>query len=178
VVLHSDGKECSQALALFLNEKGNNCSQMALMETPLSFNVSHTSKKIKRCRFGSSKGVSLNWDCRTMEMSADLSSKLLALTLGRAMLEAIPWTPRVMKSRSVLLWSSPPPAMFVGFLLTSCLCSSLFCFFLLKWKVLLISGSGSYRNGLRISREDSCKHYHQQYQRNQTEKIKNKRKRQ
>jgi len=30
---------------------------MALVETLLSFNVSHTSKKTERCKFGSSKGV-------------------------------------------------------------------------------------------------------------------------
>ena len=124
---------------------------MASMETPLSFNVSHTSKKIERCRFGPSKGVLQNWDCCTMEMSASLSSKLLPLTLRCAMVEVIPWTSRVRKSWSVLLWSPPLLTMFVGFLITSRLCSSIFCFFLLKRKVLSISGLGSYRNGLRVN---------------------------
>jgi len=77
-VIHPDGKECSQALALFLTEKGNNHNQMASMEAPLGFNVSHTSKNIERCRFRCSKGVPPNWDCYTMEMSFGLSLKLLA----------------------------------------------------------------------------------------------------
>ena len=54
-----------------------------------------------------------------MEMSAGLSSKLLASTVEQAMLEVIPSTPGVMKSRSVPLWSPSPLAMFVKFLLAS-----------------------------------------------------------
>jgi len=80
--MHPDGKERNQGLALSLNEKGNKHRQIASLETPLSFNVSHTSKKTERCRFGSFKGVSSNWDCCTIEMSAGLSSKLLASTAG------------------------------------------------------------------------------------------------
>ena len=136
---------------------------MASAETPLSFDVLHTCEKTKRCRFGSSKGIPLNWDCYTMEMSAGLSSKLLALILGRAMLEVIPWTPGVTKSRSVLLWSPSPLAMFVRFLLASHLCFLILCFFLLKWKVLSISGSSSYKIGLCINWKNLCKHYHQHY---------------
>ena len=143
---------------------------MALVETPLSFNVSHTSKKNKRCKFGSSKGVPPNWDCCPMKMRAGLSSKLFALTLGRAMLEEIPWTLGVTKFIRVLLWWPPPPTIFVEVLLASRLCSSICCLFLLKPKVLSISGSGSYRNGLHLNGEDSCKHYHQDYQRNQIRK--------
>jgi len=82
VVIHPDGKEGNQALALYLNEKGNNRSQMASVDTLLSFNVSYTSKMTESCRFGSSKGVPPNWDCCTMEVSAGLGSKLLASTLG------------------------------------------------------------------------------------------------
>jgi len=104
VVIHPDGKECNQALALSLNEKGNKCNRMASVESPLSFNVSHTSKETERCRFGSSKEVPPNWDCCTVGISAGLSLKLLASIVGRAMLEAIPWTPGVIKSRGVLLW--------------------------------------------------------------------------
>jgi len=60
VVIHPDGKECSQALALSLSEKGNNHTRIASMETPLSFNMSHTSKKTERCKFEASKGVPSN----------------------------------------------------------------------------------------------------------------------
>ena len=90
VVIHPNGKECNQSLALSLNEKGNERNQLASIETPVSFNVSHTSKRAERCRFASSKGVPPNWDCCTMEMSAGLSSKLSASIVGRAMLEVIP----------------------------------------------------------------------------------------
>jgi len=61
MVIHPDGKERNQALALSLNEKENKRNRMALVENPLSFNVSHTSKKIEKCRFGSSKGVLPSW---------------------------------------------------------------------------------------------------------------------
>ena len=170
LVMHPDGKECNQALALSLNEKGNKHRRIASVETPSSFNVSHTSKRAKKCRFDPSKGVPPNWDCCTIEMSVSLSLKLLASIVGRAMLEAIPWTPGVIKPQSVLLWSSPHPSMFEVFLLASHLCSSILCFFLLKQKVLSISGSGSYKIGLRINRKNFCKHYHQHYQRNKTRK--------
>ena len=49
VVMHPYGKECNQALTLSLNEKGNKRRQIASLETQLSFNVSHTSKKTERC---------------------------------------------------------------------------------------------------------------------------------
>jgi len=90
VVMHPDGKECNQALALSLNEKGNKCRQIASMENLLNFSVLHTSKKIERCRFGFFKDVPPNWDCSTIKMSGGLSSKLLASIVGRAILEAIP----------------------------------------------------------------------------------------
>jgi len=89
-VMHPDDKEYNQALALSLKKKENWRRRIASTETPLSFNVSHTSEKTKRCKFRSSKGVPLNWDNCTIEMSAGLSSKLLASTVERAMLEAIP----------------------------------------------------------------------------------------
>jgi len=162
--MHPDDKDCNQALALSLKEKGNRHRWIASVETPLSFNISHTSKKTERCIFGSSKGVPPKWNCCTIEMNAGLNSKWLASTVGRAMLEAIPWTPGVMKSQSVLLWSPRPPAMLVKYLLASRPCSSILCFFLLKWKVLSISGSSSYKIWLLINRKNSCKHYHQHYQ--------------
>jgi len=168
VVIHPKGKECSQALALSLSEKKNNRSQNASVQTPLTFDVSHTSKKTERCRFRSSKGVPPNWDCCTMKMRAGLSLKLFASILGRVMLEVIPWIPEVTKSLSILLWLRHPAAIFVEVLLASRLCSSIFWSFLRKRKVLSISRSGSYRNGLRINGKDSYKHYHQYYQHNQT----------
>jgi len=140
------------------------------VETSLSFNVLLTSKKAERCRLWSSKGVPPNWDYYTIKLSAGLSSKLLASTVEGAMLEVIPWTPQVTKSRSVLLWSPPSPAMFVGFLLILHVCSSILCFFLLKQKVLSILGSGSYKIELRMNKKNSCKHYQQQYRGNQTRK--------
>jgi len=76
--MHPNGKECNQALTVSLNEKGNKRRRIASVETPLSFNASHTSKKTERCSFRSSKGVPPNWDYCTIEMSAGLSSKLLA----------------------------------------------------------------------------------------------------
>jgi len=93
VVMHSEGKELSHALGLSLSEKGNSCNGIASIETPLSFNVSHTSKNIERCKLGSSNGVSLNWDCCTMEIRANLSLKLWAFTFGPAILEAMSSTP-------------------------------------------------------------------------------------
>ena len=89
MVMHPKGKECSHALTLSLGEKGNSCSRVALVETSLSFNVSHTSKKTERCKFESSNGVPPNWDCCTIEIRASLSLKLLASMLGRAMLGEI-----------------------------------------------------------------------------------------
>jgi len=44
VEIDPGGKECSYALALSLSENGNRCRQMALVDAPLIFNVSHTSK--------------------------------------------------------------------------------------------------------------------------------------
>ena len=87
VVIHLEDNECNQALTLSANEKGNRRRQIASMETPLGLAYQ---KRTERCRFVSSKGVSPNWDYCTVNMSAGLSSKLLASTVGRAMLEAIP----------------------------------------------------------------------------------------
>jgi len=97
-MMHPKGKECGYAVALSLNEKGNNHNRIALVETPLSFNVSHTSKNTERCKLGSSSGIPPNWDCCNMEIRAALSSKLCASTLSRAILDAMPWTPGVTKS--------------------------------------------------------------------------------
>ena len=57
VMMHPGGKEWSHTLSLSLGTNGNNCNWMALMETPLSFNVSHTSKNTKKCKLESSNGV-------------------------------------------------------------------------------------------------------------------------
>ena len=176
VVIQPEGKEWNCALSLSLSEKGSSHSWMASVETPLSFNVSHTSKNTERCKFGSSKGVPPNWDCCTMEMRASLSAKLFALMFRRAMLEAMPWTPGETKSLSVLLWSSPLLAIFIKVLLASHVCSSSSYFFLFKQKVLSILESGSYRNGLRINGKYFCKHNHQHCQSNQTINKKEKKK--
>ena len=102
VGIHAGSNERSQALALSLSKKGNTHKRMALVETPLSSKVLHTSKKIERCKFGSS-----NWDCCTIDIGACLSSKLFGSMVGRVMLEQMPQTPRVTKSQSVLLLSPP-----------------------------------------------------------------------
>jgi len=59
-MIYPEGKKFNHALAFSLSENKNNHSQMASMETPLSFNVSHTSKKTERCKFRSSKRVPPN----------------------------------------------------------------------------------------------------------------------
>ena len=158
VVMHPEDNKCNQALTLSANEKGNRRRQIASMETPLGLAYQ---KRTERSRFVSSKGVSPNWDYCTVNMSAGLSSKLLASTVGRAMLEAIPWTIRVTKSQRIFLWSPPPPAMFVRFLLSLHICSWTLCFSLRRRKVLSILGWGSYKIGLRINQNNSCKHYHE-----------------
>jgi len=147
--MQSDGKEWNQALALSFKEKWSKRSRIASLETSFNFSASHTSKKTERCKFGSSKGVPPNWECCIMEISAGLSSKLLASTAGRVMLEAIPWTLVVMKSQRVLL--SLPDML--EFLLASCLYSSILYFFLLKRKVLSISRSGLHKIRLCINKE-------------------------
>jgi len=111
VVMHPEGKECSHALALSFNEKGNNHNCITSIVTPLSFNVLHTSTNTERCKLGSSSGVPPNWDCFTMKIRAGLSLKLWASTLGRVRLEVMPWTPGVTKSQNILLLSSPPSAI-------------------------------------------------------------------
>ena len=85
MVIDPGGKKWSHALTLSLSENGNKRRQIASVETLLIFNVSHTSRKIERCKLGSSMGVSPNSDCCTMDMSAGLSTKLLAVTGGPLM---------------------------------------------------------------------------------------------
>jgi len=130
-----------------------------------NFNVSQTSKKIERWRLGSSISEPPNCDCWTIDIRDGLHSKLLTSTVGLAMLEDILWTPGVMKSQSVLLWLSPPPAIFTDSSLVLRLLWSL-CFFLLRWKVRSISGSGSYANGLRIKGKIALQTHSQHYQSN------------
>jgi len=122
---------------------------MPSVKTLLSFNVSHTSKKTKRCKLGSNR-VPPNWNYCAMEIRDGLSSKLFACTLGWVMLEAMPWAPGVTKSLSVLHCSPPPTAIIGDVPLALRLCSLSICFFLLKQKVLWISRFGLYRNGLSI----------------------------
>jgi len=68
-----------------------------------------------------------------MEIKAGLSSKLFASALGRAMLEAMPLTPTVTKSLSVLLCSPAPSTVIGKVLLALRLFSSSLYFLLLKW---------------------------------------------
>jgi len=110
---------------------------------PIYFNVSYNSKKIERCKLGSSIGELQNWDCWTIEMSTGLNSKLFTSTVGLAMLDEMPWTSRVMKSRSVLLWPPARTSIFGDSSWALRLFSSL-CFFLLIRKALLIFRSRSY----------------------------------
>ena len=126
--------------------------RIASVDTPFNFNVSQTSKKIDKWRLGSSNGEPPNCDCWTMDMSADLNSKLLTSTVGRAILDEIPWTPGVMKSRSVLLWPPAPASIFGDSSWALRLFSSLY-FLLLIWKVFSISGSGLYANRFHIKRK-------------------------
>ena len=87
VVMHPGGKEWSHALTMSLSEKGNSHNRIALAETPLSFKIPHTSQNTERCKLASSNMVLPNWNYYTMEIRADLSSKLLASTFDWAMLE-------------------------------------------------------------------------------------------
>ena len=112
----------------------------------------------------------LLWDYCTMEIRAGLSSKLFASMLERVMLEAMPWTPRAMKSRNVLLCSPLPPAMVGEVSRVLHLCFSTIYFLLLKQKVLSISWLSSYWKKLHIKEENSYMHNHQHYQCNQKEK--------
>ena len=155
VVTECIGNEWSHALALSVSANGNIWRRMASEETLFIFKVLHTFKKIKRWKLGSSISKPPNWDCLTMETSAILNSKFLVLTTNLAMLDEMPWMPRVNKSHSVLLWSFPPSAIIGEALRALCLCFSSLCLFCLKWRVLSISGSDSYGNGLRIKREKS-----------------------
>jgi len=81
VAIDPRGKEWSHTLALSLIENRNKRRRIASVEAPLIFNVSHTSRKTRRCKLGSSINVPPNCDGCTMEMSAGLSSKFLA-TIG------------------------------------------------------------------------------------------------
>jgi len=114
--MESGGSGWSQARALSLSEKGNSCRRIALVDTPFSFNVPHTSKKIESWRLGSSIGEPPNWDGWTIDMSAGLNSKLFTSTFGRAMLE------KCLKLRE--LWNPRVSS------LTSCSCVHLWGFFL------------------------------------------------
>ena len=53
-----------------------------------------TSRKIKRCKLGSSS-VPPDYDCCTIEISAGLSLKLLVVKSGLVMLGVWLWGPRV-----------------------------------------------------------------------------------
>ena len=76
IMMHLEGKEYNHALALSLREKGNSRTRITWVKTPLSFNVSHTSKNAERCKLGSSSRVPPNRDCCTMEIRDGMSSKL------------------------------------------------------------------------------------------------------
>jgi len=140
-VMHPGGNEWSHAHALSLCEKGNRHKLITSVETPLSFNMSPTSKKTERCKFGSSNGLPPNWDYCNIDIRAGLSSKLFASMASPAMLEEMPWTPKAMKPQSVLLW--PPPILAINeeTAWAFSLCFSILNFFLLEQKVLSIFGS-------------------------------------
>jgi len=84
-MIDPNGSECSHALALSLSEIENRHRRIASVEAPLIFRVLHTSKNTKRCKLGSSIGKPPNWDYWATDISADLSSKLLAATWGIVM---------------------------------------------------------------------------------------------
>ena len=126
--------------------------------------VSHISKKTERYRFGPSIGVPLNWDCCTIDIRASFSLKLLASTIGLAMLDAKPRTPGVMKSWSIHRWAAPPRAILGEVCWGLSLWSSNQSFFLLEQKVLSISGSSSKGKGLRKKGKRPTKNLHKHYQ--------------
>jgi len=133
---------------------------------PVQFHVSHTSRKIERWRLGSSIGEPLNWDYWTIDMSASLNSRLFTSTVGRSMLDEMPWTPGVMKFQSVLLWPPALGSIFGDSSRALRLFSSLYFFVLIR-KVCSISGSSSYANGLHIKGKITLQAQHQHYQSNQ-----------
>ena len=128
--------------------------------------MSHTSKKIERCKLGSFIGEPPNWDHWTIEMSASINSKLFTSTISLTILDEMSWTPEVMKSQSVLLWPLAHASIFGDSSRALHHFSSL-CFFLLMQKVLSIFRSGSYTNGLRIKVKIFLEAQNQHYQSNQ-----------
>ena len=164
--MESGGDKWSHACAFSSSENGKRRRLIVLVETLFNFNVSYTSKKIERWTFGSSIGDPLNCVYWTLETSVDLNIKLFTSTVGLAILDDMPWTPRVMKSWSVLLWP-PIVASILGDVSRSLRLFSSLCFFLLLWKVRSISGLGSYANGLRMKGRIFLQAQHQHYQNNQ-----------
>ena len=81
---------CSQSLALSLNEKGKSRSLIALLDVLLILMVSHFARNLQRCALGFSDGCPANCSHSTKEMSAGLSSKLLASTAGLTMEDVMP----------------------------------------------------------------------------------------
>ena len=82
----------SQLLALSFSEKGKICSQIALVDTLLSLIMSHFARSLHRCALGLLEGRPPNWSGSRKIMSADLSTKLLALLVGFTMDNVIPDT--------------------------------------------------------------------------------------
>jgi len=87
VVMEFDGRDCSQALALSLREKGNKRRRMASGSTPLHLSVSANCTNTERCKFGSSVGLPEKWFCCMICSREGFNSKLLAWIVGLTILE-------------------------------------------------------------------------------------------
>ena len=81
---------CSQSLALSLSKKGKSRSLVVSLEAPLILMVSHVARDLRRCALGFSEWCPANCSRSTKDMSAGLSSKLLASTAGLTMEEVTP----------------------------------------------------------------------------------------
>ena len=80
----------SQSLALSLSENGKSRSLIASLDSPLILMVSHFARNLRRRALGFFDGCPANCSRSTKEMSAGLSSKLLASTVGLTMDDVIP----------------------------------------------------------------------------------------
>jgi len=81
---------CSQSLALSVSEKGKSCSLIASLDAPLILMVLHFARNLRRCALAFSEGCQANYSRSIKDMSAGLSSKLLASTAGLTMEDVIP----------------------------------------------------------------------------------------
>jgi len=79
----------NQSLARSLSEKGKSRSLIASVDALSILMVSHFARNLRRCALGFSDGCPPNCCCSTNDMSAGLSSKLLASTTGLTMEDVI-----------------------------------------------------------------------------------------